>query len=110
MDSEHRRDHREPIALEVRYPGLSARGCDYTDNVSSHGMFVLSGRRWPEDKQVHFVLSFPRLLDPIDLQGVVRWRRGGPDRGFGVEFLEPDATTRHRLEAFLVRVRDVPTE
>jgi uncharacterized protein (TIGR02266 family) len=110
MDTDHRREPREPIAVEVRYIGQRGRGCDYTDNVSRGGMFVLSTREWPPDQRIRFFLSFPRLLDPVDLEGVIRWRRHGPieERGYGVEFVDPDATTRGRLDAFLARVRSVP--
>jgi uncharacterized protein (TIGR02266 family) len=89
-DEEKRRDSREPVTLFVEYEGADDLVGDFTENLSSGGTFVATNRALPIGTRVQLVLSFPGLLEPIAIEGVVRWKREEPgeegDAGAGIEF------------------------
>jgi uncharacterized protein (TIGR02266 family) len=100
-----RREHaRTPIVLLVEYEGADDFVGDFTDNLSSGGTFVLTSRVLTPDTRVKLVLSFPGLLQPIALEAIVRWSRGGEEPGVGVQFLDDDG--RERLAGLVERVRN----
>lgn len=100
-----RRDAREPIALFVEYDGADDLVGDFTENLSRGGTFVATNRPLPPGTMVQLVLSFPGLLEPIAIDGVVRWTRdaGDEDAGAGIEFI--DGPGRVALAAVVERVR-----
>ena len=103
---EKRRDAREAVALFVEYEGADDLVCDFTENLSSGGTFVTTNRSLPIGTQVRLVLSFPGLLEPIAVEGTVRWTRGSSaagDAGAGIEF-EP-GPSRDTLAALVDRIR-----
>ena len=112
-DAEKRRESREPITLFVEYEGADDLVGDFTENLSSGGTFVATNRELPIGQRVQLVLSFPGLLEPISIEGFVRWHRAdgeeGGDAGAGIEF-SPGAA-RDQLEAVVerIRVRDPKT-
>ena len=107
--SEHRREPREFIAVLVSYQGPRVKTIDVTDNLSTHGMFVLTQCHFSVGTHLRFTLSFPGLLERLPLCGVVRWTRDDTDEGgVGLEFDDMDERTRQRLEAFLDEVRRIP--
>jgi CheY-like chemotaxis protein len=70
-----------------------------TENVSQSGLFVRTERTFENGAAVQLRLSFPGLLEPFDVDGVVRWtRREAPDlpAGVGVE-LSPQGKRRLAL-------------
>jgi uncharacterized protein (TIGR02266 family) len=103
---EKRRATREPVALFVEYEGADDLVGDFTENLSSGGTFVATNRSLPVGTQVQLVLSFPGLLEPIAIQGTVRWTRGGNaagDGGAGIEFAP--GPSRDALAAVVDRIR-----
>src|SRR5215212_9201246 len=87
---EKRRAAREPVTLFVDYEGADDLVGDFTDNLSSGGTFVTTARSLPIGTHVQLVLSFPGLLQPISIEGTVRWTRGDNavgDMGAGIEFM-----------------------
>lgn len=103
---EKRRATREPVALFVEYEGADDLVGDFTENLSSGGTFVATNRSLPVGTQVQLVLSFPGLLEPISIQGTVRWTRGGNaagDGGAGIEFAP--GSSRDALAAVVDRIR-----
>lgn len=112
-DEEKRRDSREPVTLFVEYDGADDLVGDFTENLSSGGTFVATNRDLPIGTRVNLVLSFPGLLEPIAIEGTVRWKRetGGAegDAGAGIEF-EP-GPARDTLASVIdkVRTRDPKT-
>ena len=110
---EKRRDSRESVTLFVEYEGADDLVGDFTENLSTGGTFVATNRPLPIGTRVQLVLSFPGLLEPIAIEGNVRWTRadgelgddGQPaDGGAGIEF-EPGAG-RDALQAVVERIRD----
>jgi uncharacterized protein (TIGR02266 family) len=103
---EKRRDPREAVALFVEYEGADDLVGDFTDNLSSGGTFVTTNRTLPVGTQVQLVLSFPGLLEPISIEGTVRWTRGGNaagDAGAGIEFAP--GPSRDALATVIERIR-----
>ena len=106
-DDEKRRENREAVTLFVEYEGADDLVGDFTENLSSGGTFVATNRTLPIGTRVQLVLSFPGLLEPIAIEGVVRWRRdeAGPegDAGAGIEF-EP-GPARDALASIVDKVK-----
>ena len=101
MGDERRRDSREPVVLVVDYEGADDLIGDYTENLSTGGTFIHTEREMEPGTEVQLVLSFPGLVTPIPIDGVVRWARGaGPEGepGIGIEFVRMDDDARARLE------------
>src|SRR5688500_9080446 len=95
-----RRHERKPIVLRVDYDGADDLLADYTENLSGGGTFVVTTRALAVDTLVRLVLSFPGLLQPITVEGVVRWTRGQVgdlEPGVGIEFNE-GADRAHLVE------------
>jgi len=103
---EKRRAAREPVTLFVEYEGADDLVGDFTDNLSSGGTFVTTNRSLPIGTHVQLVLSFPGLLQPIAIDGTVRWTRGdnaAGDPGAGIEFVP--GPSREALAAIVDRIR-----
>jgi two-component system chemotaxis response regulator CheY len=106
IEEEKRHNDREAITLLVEYEGADDLVGDYTENLSSGGTFVATNRELPVGTKVQLVLGFPGLLEPIRLEGIVKWTRGaeaGGSAGAGIAF-EPGAG-RDQLGAVIDRIR-----
>ena len=103
-DLDKRRDLRTPVVLRVDYDGPDELVFDYTENLSSRGVFLKTVRHFEVGDKIRLMLSFPGLLEPIGLEGTVRWTREDIDPGVGVEFEEGDS--RQRIEALIERIRN----
>lgn len=112
-EEEKRRDGREAVTLFVEYDGADDLVGDFTENLSSGGTFVATNRDLPIGTRINLVLSFPGLLEPIAIEGTVRWKRHEAgtegDAGAGIEFAPGPA--RDALAAVIdkVRTRDPKT-
>lgn len=105
-EDEKRRDAREAVTLFVEYEGADDLIGDFTENLSSGGTFVATNRELPIGTPVQLVLSFPGLLEPISVEGTVRWSRNDGedgDDGAGIEFTE--GAGREQLAAVVERIR-----
>lgn len=106
-EEEKRRDSREAVTLFVEYDGADDLVGDFTENLSSGGTFVATNRDLPIDTRVNLVLSFPGLLEPIAIEGTVRWKRSEAgtegEAGAGIEFAPGPA--RDALAAIIDKVR-----
>jgi uncharacterized protein (TIGR02266 family) len=103
---EKRRAAREPVSLFVEYEGADDLVGDFTENLSSGGTFVTTNRSLPVGTHVQLVLSFPGLLEPIAIEGTVRWTRGdnaAGDAGAGIEFAP--GPSRDALAVVVERIR-----
>ncbi|HEY5951287.1 MAG TPA: TIGR02266 family protein [Kofleriaceae bacterium] len=102
--NEQRKHQRSPLRLIVEYEDADDFIGDYTENLSAGGTFIHTTRVLERDTTVQLVLSFPGLLQPVEIAGVVRWSRGGNQPGVGIEFLPgPD---REKLAALVGRIED----
>jgi uncharacterized protein (TIGR02266 family) len=113
VPDDKRNSDREPVTLFVEYEGADDLVGDYTENLSTGGTFVATNRELPIGTTIHLVLSFPGLLEPISIEGVVRWTRGGvpvgaviqpgEESGAGIEFTPGPA--RDQLASVVQRIR-----
>ncbi|HUS26898.1 MAG TPA: PilZ domain-containing protein, partial [Kofleriaceae bacterium] len=113
-NDDKRRSDREAVTLFVEYEGADDLLGDYTENLSSGGTFVATNRELPIGTQIQLVLSFPGLLEPISIVGIVRWTRGnrgagdvvegGEEAGAGIEFAPGPA--RDQLAAMIEKIRE----
>lgn len=79
--------------LRVDYPGLAGAPRDATENLSAGGVFIRTERELEIGQRVPTVISFPGLLDPVEIEvEVVRIRVSlaeGPP-GVAVRILSPE--------------------
>jgi uncharacterized protein (TIGR02266 family) len=78
---EKRSDPRVPLVLRVDYPGLPAAVRDATENVSPGGLFIRTERDLAPGQRLPLVVSFPGLLDPVEVEVEVLRVRTGPAQG-----------------------------
>ena len=60
--------------LRVQYPD-QARIRDFTENLSKGGLFVQTDRPFAMGQELALALSFPGLMDPVEVVGTVAWVR-----------------------------------
>jgi uncharacterized protein (TIGR02266 family) len=104
--ADQRKHQRTPVRLIVEYEGADDFMGDYTENLSSGGTFIHTTRELDRGTTVQLILSFPGLIQPITLAGVVRWSRGGKQPGVGVEFLPHHEHDREQLDALIERIQN----
>ncbi|MGC4115164.1 MAG: TIGR02266 family protein [Myxococcales bacterium] len=106
---EQRTSPRVPLTLQVQYPEKEGYFADATENLSAGGVFVRTDREFRQGDTLPLVLSFPGLLSPVELLGVVAWVRpaGGPDTPAGVGVRIPDdrGEDRQKLAVILEKIR-----
>jgi CheY-like chemotaxis protein/Tfp pilus assembly protein PilZ len=66
MTSERRVHPRFPLILAVQYLGAESV-LDYTENLSEAGLFIRTEREFELGERVTLVVSFPQLLEPVEL-------------------------------------------
>jgi uncharacterized protein (TIGR02266 family) len=91
---ENRRAHpRFPLILAVQYVGADTV-LDYTENLSASGLFIRTEREFHLGDRVTLVVSFPQLLEPIELQvEVMRTRAPSLEGPAGVAVRVPPERT-----------------
>ncbi len=107
-DEKRNLGERSPVSLVVDYDGAEELYRDYTQNLSSGGAFVHTDRELQIGDSIQLQLSFPRLLAPVCISGIVRWVRSVSenDNGVGIEFTDFDEHARSRLDAVLNHIRE----
>jgi CheY-like chemotaxis protein len=90
MTAERRGHPRFPLILAVQYVGAESV-LDYTENLSASGLFIRTDREFGLGERVTLVVSFPQLLEPVELEvEVVRKRAPSLDAPGGVAVRVPD--------------------
>jgi uncharacterized protein (TIGR02266 family) len=96
MSRERRTCPRFPLVLTVQYLDAGAV-LDYTENLSANGLFVRTERTFTIGERTSLVVSFPQLLEPVELTvEVVRIEPASGDRVAGVAVRVPDDLPDHR--------------
>jgi uncharacterized protein (TIGR02266 family) len=84
---DERRQHpRLPFILRVDYRDIT-RYADSTENVSAGGVFIRTEQKFSIGDKLTITLSFPQLLDPLEVTGQVIWirsARGDLQGGVGI--------------------------
>ncbi|MFT3917748.1 MAG: response regulator [Anaeromyxobacteraceae bacterium] len=97
MSSDDRRIHpRFPLVLAVQYLGAESV-LDYTENLSATGLFIRTEREFAVAERVALVISFPQLLEPVEIEvEVVRMRPATADTPAGVAVRVPEDRPQDR--------------
>jgi uncharacterized protein (TIGR02266 family) len=106
MTSDRRAHPRFPLILAVQYAGAESV-LDYTENLSATGLFIRTEREFAVGERITLVVSFPQLLEPVELQvEVVRTRAASLEAPGGVAVRVPDDRTgdRERLQEVARRI------
>ncbi|BDG02653.1 response regulator [Anaeromyxobacter oryzae] len=89
MDHERRAHPRFPLILAVQYLGAESV-LDYTENLSAGGLFIRTEREFALGDRATLVVSFPQLLEPVELTvEIVRVREPSADHPGGVAVRVP---------------------
>ena len=98
MSKERRTHPRFPLILTVQY--LDAQSVlDYTENLSASGLFIRTEREFTAGERTTLVVSFPQLLEPVELTvEVVRARNEVGDAPGGVAVRVPLDLPDHRAK------------
>jgi uncharacterized protein (TIGR02266 family) len=105
--AEKRHHPRYPLVLRVDYGDRDEFHSEWTENVSAGGMFVRTDREFATGEPVAVELSFPGLLQPLEVRGRVAWIRSGtPMQPSGVGVEATHEASRRRLAALATRARD----
>ena len=98
---DQRQDPRRPLVLRVDYPDQDRRR-DFTENLSKGGIFVQTERVFEVGQEVALALSFPGLLNPVEVVGTVtRVRPASPAAPAGVGIRVVGEQDRQRLGEIL---------
>jgi uncharacterized protein (TIGR02266 family) len=98
MSKERRAHPRFPLVLTVQYLD-AASVLDYTENLSATGLFIRTDRRFAPGERTTLVVSFPQLLEPVDLTvEVVRMRESADGSSAGVAVRVPEDLPDHRAK------------
>ncbi len=100
--TQDRRLHpRRAFVLRVDFPGSPPSG-GTTENLAESGLFIQTDRLFNVGEIVPMSLSFPGLLDPIEIVGWVVWIRASrADEGAGIGVRVESAADRAKLERLL---------
>lgn len=98
MSMERRTHPRFPLLLNVQYLDAEAV-LDTTENLSATGLFVRTERHFTPGERTQLVVSFPQLLEPVELTvEIVRHRDGEAGSPGGVAVRVPDDLPDHRAK------------
>ncbi|MBK9516447.1 MAG: response regulator [Anaeromyxobacter sp.] len=98
MSKERRTHPRFPLLLNVQYLDAEAV-LDTTENLSATGLFIRTERQFTPGERTALVVSFPQLLEPVELiVEVVRHRGGEGGAPGGVAVRIPDDLPDHRAK------------
>jgi uncharacterized protein (TIGR02266 family) len=110
-----RRQHtRTQLLLKVEYQEPQDLMADYLTDLAEGGLFIRTNVPFAMGQKIAFAVSFPGLLDPLQLTGVVRWKlEASADRpedptGVGVEFEFVDEAQRQQIADLVANFRRVP--
>jgi uncharacterized protein (TIGR02266 family) len=96
MTADRRAHPRFPLILAVQYVGAESV-LDYTENLSASGLFIRTERDFELGERVTLVVSFPQLLEPVELEvEIVRKRAPSLDAPGGVAVRVPDDRSEDR--------------
>ena len=107
---ERRRFPRTASLLKVDYRSSSELLSDYLHDLSEGGLFVRTDLDLQVGQRLRFAVSFPGLLDAVELEGVVRWRTsrqgegGVRGKGVGCEFLFRTAEQKRWIAQLVARL------
>lgn len=110
--SDRRESIRTPVLLKVEYNEPQALLSDYLTDLAEGGLFIRTTAPFSVGQSLSFAVSFPGLMAPMQLQGVVRWKLAPtqPDdiAGVGVEFVFADDGAKEQISKLVANFRKGP--
>ncbi len=103
MGIERREEDRTQATLRVEYQGASDLLIDYTENLSKGGVFISTDHAFEKGETISLLLSFPGLVNPFKVRGLVAWCKTDGDPGVGIEFQDVQG---QELEEFIRRLKE----
>jgi type IV pilus assembly protein PilZ len=106
-----RSDDRSAIELKVEYKRLNAFFADFTKNISKGGTFIRTNKPLDIGTEFLFKLYVPRLDEPLQIRGEVRWivtedqvgdSHDAP--GMGIRFIYEDDGERAAIEGVVEKL------
>jgi uncharacterized protein (TIGR02266 family) len=91
--------YRATVRLRLQSPGDLADLV--TRNVSSGGAFLLTTLTLADGALLRLRVVHPETSETFALEAVVRWRKGPPAQGLGVEFLQMSQERRREFLEFI---------
>jgi uncharacterized protein (TIGR02266 family) len=99
--SEKRTSPRIPFVLRVSYADRQSLS-DATENLSHGGLFIQTTQAFQVGQPIPLRLSFPGLLNPLEVTGVVTWvRPASPDAEAGIGVRVDEVKEQARLRQLL---------
>src|SRR4051812_10214197 len=98
---DRRQSPRFPLILQVAYRGAAQPILDCTENLSANGLFIRTELAFNAGDRVPLILSFPGLLEPVELEVEVVRRRSSSTEGsagVAVKLLPSALEDRRKLE------------
>lgn len=109
---ERRKHERTELVLKVSYEDPRDLLSDYLTDLGDGGLFICTPHSFEIGEEIEFEVSFPGLLEPVPLRGIVRWcRRAQPGEdtvlpdGIGIEFAESDKAFNSDAARLIARIR-----
>lgn len=92
-----RERRRLPVRLPVTYGALDGPRKTFTRDINEEGVFVISEDPLPEETQIHLLISWPNLVEPLSLSGEVTHTVVIEDEdlpGMGIVFVKDEVSAR----------------
>jgi len=105
--NDRRLSPRVTALLKIEYPNKEGFFVDYLIDLSQGGLFIRTKMPLQVGDEIDFTISFPGLLEPIPLRGVVRRLASDRDKnpGVGVEFIFNDDESKKAVEKLVDHFR-----
>ncbi|MFC1611230.1 TIGR02266 family protein [Myxococcota bacterium] len=104
QNPQRRSFQRFPYVLRVDYPDRQEFFSEWTENLSAGGLFVRTERLCEPGRTIALSLSFPGLLEPVEIVGRVAWvREAGPIQAGGLGVEVTNEAGRRRLADLALR-------
>ncbi len=110
-ENERRRHARVTAMLKIEYQSIDSFAVDFLLDLSEGGLFIRTTMKFEIDDEIEFTLSFPGLLEPIPLKGIVRRvNKSEEHRGVGIEFVFEDEKSKNTIQQLVRTFTYDPSE
>ncbi len=109
MSGNRRIEERHPAVVRVTYQSPGEIGAEYTQNISSGGLFVVTNEPLELGQHLELQLWCAGLDQHIPVPGEVRWvgeKGDPPQKGVGVRFQLDDPGVRAHIEAMVSAITE----
>ena len=109
---EHRKISRMSTVIQVNYHTADSFFRDFTDNISTGGMFIATAKPLKPGTQLRLEFLLPKCDYPIHVKAEVAWSRSvpsdGQQRGMGVKFHSLSPSAKDKINTIVQCLRSVP--